>query len=133
LFRIYKKIRLWCRCREYCVVQVFDAYLNGGRRFYRCPFSYVCASLTHSALSYKCPYHPSPSWPHKSLPFGGAGYYDPGDPSLYYSNQFASDPKNLPGWKTWLGPTRSTRRVRSGRVGSGHSGRRPMPRSIMDQ
>lgn len=41
-----------CRCGEYCVVQVFDEFIDGGRRFYRCPFGYVCAPLTLSPLSY---------------------------------------------------------------------------------
>ena len=41
-----------CRCGEYCVVQVFDEFLDGGRRFYRCPFGYVSAIISYSAISY---------------------------------------------------------------------------------
>jgi hypothetical protein len=36
-----------------------------------------------------CPYHPKPCCPPNSPPSGGAGYYDPGGPLQYYSNQFA--------------------------------------------
>ena len=37
-----------CRCGEYCVVQVFDEFIDGGRRFYRCSNGYMCAPLTYS-------------------------------------------------------------------------------------
>ena len=38
----------WPKCAhgEHCVVQVFDSWIDGGRRFYRCPNGYVCVTFT---------------------------------------------------------------------------------------
>ena len=41
-----------CKCGEYCVVQVFDEFVHGGRRFYRCPFGYVSANVPRSSFCY---------------------------------------------------------------------------------